>query len=82
MTSNKRVPLYSAATILLFMLTGSRFSYPPLYDGVLDGADDLGISSEAMDLLKRMLRLDPNDRLTLRQIRAHPWVTREQHLGS
>jgi serine/threonine protein kinase len=64
------------------MLTGSRFSYPPLYDGVLEGTDYLGISSEAMDLLKQMLRLDPNNRLTLRQICAHPWVTCEQHLES
>jgi serine/threonine protein kinase len=73
--------VYSAGTILLFMLTGRRFEilqwieHPSLLDRVLDFHAYLGISYEAMDLLKHMLMLDPTHRYTLRQICAHPWMT-------
>jgi serine/threonine protein kinase len=33
-----------------------------------------GISADGMDLLQRMLFLDPSDRLGLDQVRAHPWM--------
>lgn len=56
------------------MLTGMRFSLPPQSDGALDGVDNLGISNEAMDLLRRILRFNPNNRLTLEEIRAHAWM--------
>lgn len=32
------------------------------------------ISDAALDLLQRMLRADPKDRLTLAQVQVHPWV--------
>lgn len=32
-------------------------------------------SDDAIDLLQSMLMADPNDRLSLRQILSHPWVT-------
>jgi hypothetical protein len=61
------------------MLAGTRFRLPPLNDGALDAFGNLfynlGISNEAVDLLKQILRFDPNNRLTLEQIRAHPWMT-------
>jgi len=65
--------IFTAGTILLFMLTGIRFEYPPLYDGVLDTVD-LGVSNEAMDLLRRMFRLHPEDRMSLEEIRNHPFL--------
>lgn len=33
------------------------------------------LSDDAIDLLQSMLMADPNDRLSLRQILSHPWVT-------
>jgi serine/threonine protein kinase len=34
----------------------------------------IGLSGEAMDLMQRMLFLNPQGRLSLDQIRAHPWM--------
>lgn len=34
-----------------------------------------GLSADAMDLLQRMFWVDPADRLSLEQVRAHPWMT-------
>lgn len=74
-------PLFSAGTILLFMLTGirrkipERFSNPHLMEWISGYCANLGISNEAIDLLNQILRLDSTTRLTLRQICAHPWVT-------
>jgi len=65
--------LCTAGTILLFMLTGKRLDNPPLVDRAFDRAD-LGLSYEAMDLLRKMFRLDPENRLTLEQIKDHPFV--------
>jgi serine/threonine protein kinase len=45
---------------------------------------EIGLSSDAMDLMQRMLFLDPKDRLSLEQVRAHPWMVngrREHPLG-
>ena len=33
------------------------------------------LSPEAGDLLQKMLRLDPKERLTLAEVLTHPWVT-------
>ena len=35
---------------------------------------ELGLSPDAMDLLQRMVWIDPRDRLSLRQVRNHPWM--------
>ncbi len=34
------------------------------------------MSADAMDLLSRMLTLDPDQRITLEAVWAHPWVAR------
>ena len=39
-----------------------------------------GLSADAMDLLQSMLFLDPADRLSLEQVRAHPWMTHREHI--
>ncbi len=35
----------------------------------------VGLSGDAMDLLQRMLLLDPTDCLLLEQVYAHPWMS-------
>jgi len=80
------VDMWAAGVILFLMLTGfppweracdadERFKY--MSSGYLVQMLkewDLGLSSDAMDLLQRMLWLDPKDRLSLDQVRAHPWM--------
>lgn len=66
----------TAGTILLFLLTGQRFKNPPLRDHALDQVE-LGISQDAMDLLRKMFRFGSNDRLSLEEVTNHPW-TRSQ----
>lgn len=68
--------IWGAGTVLLFMLTGKRMSNPPLFDRAFEGIE-LGLSCEATDLLRKIFRLDPKDRLTLEQIQQHPFVTYE-----
>ncbi|CAB9498137.1 activated protein kinase catalytic subunit alpha-1 [Seminavis robusta] len=80
------VDLWAAGVILFLMLTGFppwecacttdlRFKY--MTGGYLVQMLtewELGLSCDAMDLLQRMLFLDPKDRLSLDQVRAHPWM--------
>lgn len=90
------VDMWAAGVILFLMLTGfppweracrsdERFHY--MSGGYLVQMLtewDIGLSSDAMDLLQRMLFLDPKDRLSLEQVRAHPWMAngrREHPLG-
>jgi len=90
------VDMWAAGVILFLMLTGfppweracrtdERFHY--MSGGYLVQMLtewEIGLSSDAMDLLQRMLFLDPKDRLSLEQVRAHPWMIngrREQPLG-
>lgn len=90
------VDMWAAGVILFLMLTGfppweracqtdERFHY--MTSGYLVQMLtewEIGLSSDAMDLLQRMLFLDPKDRLSLDQVRAHPWMTngpRAQPLG-
>lgn len=80
------VDLFAAGVILFLMLTGfppweracqtdERFKYMTAgYLVQMLTEWNLGISSDAMDLLQRMLFLDPKDRLSLDQVRAHPWM--------
>lgn len=80
------VDMWAAGVILFLMLTGfppweracqtdERFHY--MTAGYLvQMLTEWGIplTSDAMDLLQRMLFLDPKDRLSLDQVRAHPWM--------
>ena len=80
------VDMWAAGVILFLMLTGfppweracqtdERFRYMTAgYLVQMLTEWDLGLSSDAMDLLQRMLFLDPKDRLSLDQVRAHPWM--------
>mmetsp|Transcript_28207 Transcript_28207/g.31710 ORF Transcript_28207/g.31710 Transcript_28207/m.31710 type:complete len:415 (-) Transcript_28207:50-1294(-) len=80
------IDLWAAGVILYIMLTG----FPPYdqasqtdqrFDLIVNGnlikqleSWEIRLSQDAGDLLQNMLQLDPNDRLTLAEIMAHPWV--------
>lgn len=80
------VDMWAAGVILFLMLTGfppweracatdERFKYMTAgYLVQMLTEWELGLSSDAMDLLQRMLFVDPKDRLSLDQVRAHPWM--------
>mmetsp|Transcript_25957 Transcript_25957/g.60279 ORF Transcript_25957/g.60279 Transcript_25957/m.60279 type:complete len:176 (-) Transcript_25957:313-840(-) len=80
------VDMWAAGVILFLMLTGfppweracatdDRFKYMTAgYLVQMLTEWELGVSPDAMDLLQRMLWLDPKDRLSLAQVRAHPWM--------
>lgn len=80
------VDMWAAGVILFLMLTGfppweracmsdERFKYMTAgYLVQMLTEWNLGLSADAMDLLQRMLFLDPKDRLSLDQVRNHPWM--------
>lgn len=82
------VDLWAVGVILLIMLTGRRpWDKPHLLDTAFrhitqghlttilrNSWNIVGLSEDAIDLLQRMLVLDPVDRLTFEQVRSHPWI--------
>ena len=80
------VDMWAAGVILFLMVTGfppweracqtdERFKYMTAgYLVQMLTEWEIGLSGDAMDLLQRMLFLDPKDRLSLAQVRAHPWM--------
>jgi serine/threonine protein kinase len=80
------VDMWAAGVILFLMLTGfppweracqtdERFHYMTAgYLVQMLTEWEIGLTGDAMDLLQRMLFLDPKDRLSLDQVRAHPWM--------
>mmetsp|Transcript_14507 Transcript_14507/g.35082 ORF Transcript_14507/g.35082 Transcript_14507/m.35082 type:complete len:469 (-) Transcript_14507:327-1733(-) len=84
------VDMWAAGVILFLMLTGfppweracatdERFHYMTAgYLVQMLTEWNIGLSGDAMDLLQRMLFLDPKDRLSLDQVKAHPWMANGQ----
>ena len=84
------VDMWAVGVILFLMLTGfppweracatdERFYY--MTQGYLVQMLtewNLGLSSDAMDLLQRMFWVDPQDRLSLEQVNAHPWMLKPE----
>lgn len=80
------VDMWASGVILFLMLTGfppweracmtdDRFKYMTAgYLVQMLTEWEIGLSSDAMDLLQRMLFIDPKDRLSLDQVKAHPWM--------
>jgi serine/threonine protein kinase len=46
--------------------------------GKIVGKDFSGLSDELVDLLKHMLRADPESRLSLEQVMVHPWLIMDE----
>lgn len=78
------VDIWSVGVILYILLSG----VPPfwaeneqgIFDSILRGHLDFSsdpwpsISSSAKDLVKRMLRQDPKERLSAKEVLSHPWM--------
>ena len=78
-----RCDLWSLGVVVFFTL----FGYPPFYGSnqaslfkrILKGEfsfveGDIQISSEAKDFIRSLLKLDPAERMGLREALAHPWI--------
>ena len=79
------VDLWALGPMLFIMTTGrALFEFAdnanPTFQqitkrgGLADVVDNEGLSPELIDLLQQMMWLDPRRRLSLQQIREHPWM--------
>lgn len=74
------VDVWSAGVILHALLVGqlpfNDNSIPKLYQKIQAGIQTLPsfLSPEACDLIRRMLTVDPRQRITVRQVLLHPWL--------
>lgn len=74
------IDIWSTGTVLLYMLKGSReefFRGPVEVIRVvsqLRNDRELGLSAEALDLLVKMFKWEPENRLTLNEIWNHPFL--------
>ena len=81
------VDMWAVGVCLFMMLTGQiPWERPSILDqkfryftygyltAILRDHWNMGLSADAIDLLQRMLLLDPRDRLSLQQVRQHPWM--------
>jgi len=82
--SSEAVDLFTAGTILFCMLTGNRSyqtpqSSDPQFYWMTHGLEHLladwniTLSPEGLHLLKNLLQINPRLRLTLHEVKHHPW---------
>lgn len=84
----RAVDMWAVGVCLFMMLTGQApWEHPTPLDiqfryftngyltRVVRDQWNMNLSADAVDLLQRMLLLDPRDRLSLQQVRNHPWMT-------
>ncbi|XP_071748751.1 calcium/calmodulin-dependent protein kinase kinase 1 [Lepeophtheirus salmonis] len=63
-----KVPFHDENILALY----NKIRTQPL---VFDEDSDISISEELKDIIKRMLVKDPNERITLQELKQHDWVT-------
>ena len=74
-----KVDVWSCGVVLFALLCGYLpFEDPDtniLYSKILSADYQLAehVSAEAADLLDKILTVDPNKRITIKEIRSHPW---------
>ena len=77
------IDMWTAGTTLFFLLSGAKYEHPfdPIFEamtrdlaGLLPhwGIDYL--SPQCIDLMQRLITIDPRHRLTLEEALAHPWL--------
>lgn len=80
-TYDKSVDIWSVGCILYFMLFGKTPFLAPSDEATVARAaevefqfpENVTVSDNAKDLISSLLRKDPSERLTARQIKNHPW---------
>lgn len=78
--SGTSVDVWSAGVMLYALLVGqlpfNDNSIPKLYQKIQAGIKQLPafLSEEASDLIRRMLTVDPKQRISVRDVLGHPWL--------
>lgn len=83
----EKTDMWSAGVTLFYMLTGKlpfndkhiKDLYKKIVDGVIDYP--VGISQEAVDFLRGILRTNPKSRLGFKEAFQHPWMKKYQPGG-
>jgi len=69
-----KADLFSAAITLFNITTGQRFQFrQEIDDEFWLSYNGEHLSKEFKDLVSKMVSYDPSDRLSISQIKAHPW---------
>jgi len=74
---NEKADIWSLGTVLYTLVTGKgpfAAEEPAVLAGIFDAPS--GVSAELVDLINKMLVVDPVARADLATVRAHPWLTR------
>ena len=77
--------LWSSGIVLYSMLVGSlpfeEQELPVLYEQIKKGKFYIpsNLSLRAIDILKKLLNVNPSERITLQQIKNHPWFNLEKN---
>jgi serine/threonine protein kinase len=80
LVNSKPADIWSAGVLLHLLVSGTLpflGTKDRLYNQILDAQVDLSwnhIGPDAKDLISNMLHLNPDKRLTIQEVLAHPWL--------